>query len=118
MTEILQKNGPEYKKYTIKDTGVYLEVKTNDNFTGKLVKFEHIGFEEILVKHKPSAYVTGLFVSVMFNVLFFILFIIDSVQEAGIDPNILFGAVIGALIPLGMWGRSVFKNEKEKILKG
>jgi len=118
MKEIVQKNWSHYRKYTIKEDGLYLEVKTEEGFTARLIKFEDIGFEEIITKYTPSPYAVGFFLSLFFNLLVVIIYLIDLSKKYSFGSGINSGLSGGIIVLLAIWGKTIFKFEKQKIIKG
>ena len=118
MEEILQKNWSGYRKYTIKENGLYFEVKTNEGFTARLIKFEEIGFDEIITKYQPGPYAVGLFLSVFFNILCLMIFLIDFAEKYNLSSGVSSGLTGGIVVLLSIWGKTIFKFEKQKILNG
>jgi len=118
MKELIQKNWPRYRKFTIREDGLYLEVKTNEGFTARLIKFEEIGFDEIITKYQPGPYAIGFFLSVFFNLLFLLIFLIDFAKKFNLSSGVSSGLTRGIIVCLSIGGRTIFKFEKQKILKG
>ncbi|WP_207432618.1 hypothetical protein [Sabulibacter ruber] len=118
MKKILQKQLGGYRKYTIKGDGLYLEVKSHEGFTARLIKFEDIGFDEIITKYVPAPVVISLFVSVFFNLLLLLIFFIDFAERLKLSSGVTSGLTGGVTVCLAIWGKVVFRFEKQKILKG
>ena len=95
-----------------------MEIKTNEFYNEHVVKFEDIGFEEQITRYKPSVVSVGLFISVLLNILFIMVFILDSVNTENINSGILLAVSTGIIVGLSAWGRSLFRFEKLKFLKG
>lgn len=112
------KKYPQFKNYEIISNGVKMEIRTNEFYNEHIVKFEDIGFEEQITRYKPSVVSVGLFISVLLNILFIMVFIIESINTENLNSGILLAVSTGIIVGLSSWGRSLFRFEKLKFLKG
>lgn len=117
--KLRQKKNQETRSYEIIEGGVKVEFKKAANFQSYVVKFENIGFEEVIVKHKPEALSAGLYVSVLINMVLVIAIIIQFFKEellrSPMFPTILTSGVLGGM---SVWAVSLFKTQYDKYLKG
>lgn len=112
------KKYPQFKNYEIISNGVKMEIRTNEFYNEHIVKFEDIGFEEQITRYKPSVVSVGLFISVLLNILFIMVFILESINTENLNSGILLAVSTGIIVGLSSWGRSLFRFEKLKFLKG
>lgn len=112
------KKYPQFRNYEIISNGVKMEIKTNEFYNEHVVKFEDIGFEEQITRYKPSFVSVGLFMSVVLNIIFLMIFILDSIDTGKLNTGILMAVSMGIIIGISAWGRSLFRFEKLKFLKG
>src|SRR5688572_31826698 len=117
MTKTLKhKRYPEFRNYEIVSNGLKIEFKTNDSYNEQVVKFEEIGFEEQITQFKPSPIASGLFISVFFNILFGLIFLLENFEN--LNSGVLSGITGAIIVGMAVWGRQLFKFEKVKYIKG
>lgn len=114
MKNLKQKQWPEYKSFELKDDGLHLETREGNQYINTLIEFEHIGSKEIIVNQKPNPIAIVAFISVVFNVLFLLIYLGPIVN----NPTMLSGIGMGFTAGISIWAISVFKSSKQKILQG
>lgn len=115
---IEQKRGRQLRKYQILDEEIKAEIKTDTSYQSFAIKFDDIEFNEIIVDRKPNPVEVGFFLSVFMNLLFVVILISDWVKKMQIGTVAISSAAIGVVSGLSIWAYSLFKFEREKILKG
>src|SRR5690606_41542871 len=105
------KKYPQFKNYEIISNGVKMEIRTNEFYNEHIGKFEDIGFEEQITRYKPSVVSVGLFISVLLNILFIMVFIIESIDTENLISGILLAVSTGSMVGLSAWGRSLLRFE-------
>lgn len=111
-----QKSWMYHRNFELKSDGVEIDFKTNDGIFIQTVKFEDIEFEEQIYEKKPSAIKIGLAVSVVVNIILFILFIGDKFMDLNSPMN--YQTMITIPVVLSIFGKFYLKTEKLKYLVG
>lgn len=114
MKLLKQKQWPEFKNYELKEDGLQLETREDNQYINTLIDFEQIGSKEAIVNQKPNPIAVLAFISVFFNLLFLLIYIGDLLD----DPTVMSGAGMGITVGLSLWAMSVFKSSKQKVLQG
>lgn len=118
MKEIYQKRGQEIRSYKIIDDGLEAEIQINGELQAFNIQFEEIDFIQIISNKKVYQLELGLFISIVFNLLFILILVSDwliKITENEIIPSTIAFGVIAVLTP---WSITLFKTKKELILKG
>lgn len=108
-----QKRGREFRNYEIVPAGLKIEFKEDDSYIQQIIKFENIGFDEVITKKQPSPFGIMLFFSVLFNIFFIA---VEFYKEIG--QSALSAVSIGSVVLLSVWGNELFSIKKVKILTG
>jgi hypothetical protein len=114
MTELKQKQWPEFRNYTLEAGGLRLESKQDNQFINTLIDFEQIGSKEMIVNQKANPYGYIAFISVFINILFLIYVLADQLQDSGVLGGISAGFVAG----LSFWAKFLFRFTKNKVIQG
>jgi hypothetical protein len=115
---IEQKRGRQLRKYQILDDEVKAELKTDSTYQSFSFKFDDIEFNEMVVDTKPNPVEIGLFLSVMFNLIFAVILVSDWAEKMQIGTVALSSTLMGGVSGMSIWAYNLFKFEREKILKG
>lgn len=116
MKELKQTVWPDYYHYSIEEEGLRIRQKAENEFVEMLIDFEDIGSREVILRLKPSPYAILAFLSVLFNVMFILVFVITEYIP---EDSIYIGSIlIAAVVPFSLWGAQLFKFSKKKIIKG
>jgi hypothetical protein len=115
---IEQKRGRQLRKYQILDDEVKAELKTDSTYQSFSFKFDDIEFNEMVVDTKPNPVEIGLFLSVMFNLIFAVILVSDWAEKMQIGTVAVSSTLMGVMSGMSIWAYNLFKFEREKILKG
>lgn len=115
---IEQKRGRQLRKYSILDDAVKAELMIDNSYQSFTIKFDDIEFNEMVVDRKPNPVEIGLFMSVFFNVLLAIILVSDWTKKMQIGTVPISSVLIGVVSGMSIWAYSLFRFEREKILKG
>ena len=115
---IEQKRGRQLRKYQILDDDIKAELKTDSTYQSFSFKFDDIEFNEMVVDTKPNPVEVGLFVSVLFNLIFTVILVSDWAAKMQIGTVAVSSILIGVVSGMGIWAYNLFRFEREKILKG
>ncbi len=115
---IEQKRGRQLRKYQILDDEVKAELKTDSTYQSFSFKFDDIEFNEMVVDTKPNPVEIGLFLSVMFNLIFAVILVSDWAEKMQIGTVAVSSTLMGVVSGMSIWAYNLFKFEREKILKG
>lgn len=115
---IEQKRGRQLRKYQILDDVVKAEIKTDNSYQSFSIKFADIEFNEMVVDRKPNPVEIGLFLSVMFNLIFTVILISDWAKKMQIGTVAISSTLMGIVSGMSIWAYSLFRFQREKILQG
>ena len=114
MNTLRQKQWPEFKNFTIEQSGLRLETRQDDQFINTIIDFDQIGKKEVIVNQKANPYGVIAFVSIFINVIILLGFVVEHVDNSGILSGISGGLIVG----FGFWARQLFKFSKQKYIEG
>jgi hypothetical protein len=115
---IEQKRGQQLRKYKIFDNEVKAEIKTGNSYQSFAIKFNDIEFDEIVVDRKPNPVEVGLYLSIIFNIVFSVVLISDWAKKMQIGTVATASTLVSIVSGMSFWAYSIFRFEREKILKG
>ncbi|TAH25119.1 MAG: hypothetical protein EAZ07_08120 [Cytophagales bacterium] len=115
---IEQKRGRQLRKYQILDDEIKAELRTDSTYRAFSFKFDDIEFNEMVVDTKPNPVEIGLFLSVLFNLMFSVILISDWAEKMQIGTVGVSSTLIGVVSGMSIWTYNLFRFEREKILKG
>ena len=118
MEEITQKYRGELRHYAINNDHLKCELKTNGQFHAFNIPFEKIDFDEFVVDRKPSASQVLLLISLVFNILLVLILCSDWLIALGLSESMLSGIGMASSMGLMVWGYTILKFYREKILRG
>ena len=72
----------------------------------------------MVVDTKPNPVEIGLFLSVMFNLIFAVILVSDWAEKMQIGTVAVSSTLMGVMSGMSIWAYNLFKFEREKILKG
>ncbi len=116
--KLKQKIGKDYRYFEIIENGVLVEYKHQGDYSKYEIEFENIDFAEIVVNKKANKMEVFLLVSIIINICFFILFLLDQVNEEKLSSTIINGVAMGSIGAISVWAAKLFKREYIKHIKG
>ncbi len=113
MMEFKQKFFTDYYHYKIEEEGISYELKVGGNFSAKLVHFDNIFNDTLILRQKPSSFAIGFFFSFIVNIILIYSILSSKYEFSSTVENAIGTAILMGIIIVGI---QIFKFRYEKRL--
>jgi hypothetical protein len=111
-----QKKFQEFKKYTITEEYLIVEIKSSSQYNKFDLDYEFITNKESIVRDEPTTYILGLCSSLILNLLLLWIMFYDKLSNWNIGTGGLSGITGGIIAGVSVLSSKEFKYRKLKIL--
>lgn len=118
MNTLHQKKGNDFRKYDILNDGLQVETNIEGEYQAYKMRFEEIGFEDVVYSQKPSPVRVLLFISLLLNAIGVTILIVNWLNKLKLDGGLISGFTAAfTVILLGLFNR-LFQKRTEKVIEG
>ena len=118
MNTLHQKKGNDFRKYDILADGLQVETSIEGEYQTYKMRFEEIGFEDVVYSRKPSPITILLFISLLLNAVGLLVLLVRWLSKLGLEGGLISGITAAlTVIILGLFNR-LFQQQTEKVIEG